>query len=65
MKRVLDENGVIKVQPDIVKDELLVLGSDFFFSLLVLSWVVICHNESDALTKFCRIRPLTGISKTR
>lgn len=29
---VLDENGVIKVQPDIVKLELLDLGKDFFFS---------------------------------
>ena len=61
---VLDEKGVIKVQPDIVREELLVLGKDFFFTRLVFNCVVIYHKESEALTKFCIIRPLTGISKT-
>lgn len=34
VKRVLEENGVIKVQPDIVREELLDLGNDFFLTLL-------------------------------
>lgn len=34
---VLEEKGVIKVQPDIVKDELLVLGNAFFLTRLVFN----------------------------
>jgi hypothetical protein len=48
----LDEKGVMNVQPDIVNEELLDLGIDFFFSRLVLSCVVIYHNESEAFIKF-------------
>lgn len=49
VKRVFDENGVIKVHPDMVNEELLDLGRDFFLVLLVFSWVVIYHKESEAL----------------
>jgi hypothetical protein len=52
VNRVFDENGVINVQPDMVKEELLDLGIDFFFSRFVFNCVVIYHNESDALIKF-------------
>lgn len=62
VKRVLEEKGVMKVHPDMVRDELLVLGRDFFLTRLVFIWVVICHKESEALTRFCIISPLTGRS---
>lgn len=52
MKRVLLENGVIKVHPAIVKVELLVFGKDFFFTRFVFSWVVINQTESDTLVRF-------------
>lgn len=51
VKRVLLEKGVMKVQPAIVRVELLALGNDFFFTRLVFNWVVINHNESDTLVK--------------
>jgi len=52
VKRIFDENGVIKVHPDIVNEELLDFGRDFFFSRFVLSWVVIYQIESEALVRF-------------
>lgn len=52
MNLTLDENGVINVQPDMVNEELLDFGMDFFFSRLVFSWVVMYHNESEALIRF-------------
>lgn len=63
VKRTFEENGVINVQPDIVNDELLDFGSDFFFSRLVFSCVVIYHTLSDTFVRFCKIMPFTGKSK--
>jgi hypothetical protein len=37
VKRTFDENGVIKVQPAIVSEELLDFGKDFFFSRFVFN----------------------------
>lgn len=51
VKRVLLEKGVIKVQPAIVRVELLALGNDFFFTRLVFNCVVTNHNESDMLAR--------------
>ena len=63
VNRTFEEKGVIKVQPDIVNEELLDFGIAFFFSRFNFNCVVIYHKESDALVRFCRIIPLTGASK--
>lgn len=63
VKRTFDENGVIKVQPDMVKDELLDFGRDFFFSRLVFNCVVMYHILSETLVRFCKITPFIGKSK--
>ena len=60
---VLDEKGVIKVQPDIVKVELLVLAMAFFFVLFLVTCVVRNHSESDTFITNGSIRPLIGFSK--
>ena len=54
VKRVLLENGVINVQPAITRVELLALGSDFFLTRFVLSWVVINHKESEMFVRLVK-----------
>ena len=54
VKRVLLENGVINVQPAITSVELLALGSDFFLTRFVLSWVVINHKESETFVRLVK-----------
>lgn len=63
VKRVLDENGVMKVHPDMVKDELLDFGRAFFFSRLVFSCVVMYHRESEALVRVWNTKALGAMSK--
>lgn len=62
VNRTFDENGVINVQPAMVKEELLDLGNDFFFSRLVFNCVVMYHILSETFVKFCKIIPFTGKS---
>ena len=54
VNRVLLENGVINVQPAIVRVELLDLGKDFFFALFVFSCVVMYHIESETFVKLVK-----------
>ena len=59
VKRVLLENGVINVQPAITRVELLALGSDFFLTRFVLSWVVTNHRESETFARLVKKKFLT------
>jgi hypothetical protein len=60
---IFDENGVIKVQPDIVKIALLHFGLIFCFSLSFKILIVRRHNESDDWTKSLIKKPFNGTFK--